>query len=196
MESDARVRATEIVAAVGCSAVAADASARELTPLVYDELRRLARGYMAHERPDHTLQPTALVHEAFLNLVDSSRVDWRGRSHFLALAARAMRRLLIDHARGRGRLKRGGDRRRVTFSDWRVVSAEEGLDPAELLAVDAALDRLAELDQREARIVELRFYAGLAVREIARYLGVSERTVAGDWAHARAWLKRELAGAG
>ncbi len=167
-----------------------DPSADDLLPLVYDELRRLAEGYLRRERPGHTLQPTALVHEAYLRLVDQDRVDWQGRTHFLAVGAHMMRRLLIDHARGRGRVRRGGDRQRLTLDDEMAAVAGQDVD---LLALHEALETLAELDERQARIVELRFFAGLRVDEVAQVLGVSRRTVEGDWTHARAWLRRELA---
>jgi RNA polymerase sigma factor (TIGR02999 family) len=166
-------------------------SAEELMPVVYDELRRRAAFYMSRERPGHTLQPTALVHEAYMKLVDQSRVNWRGRTHFFAVGAGAMRRILIDHARGRGREKRGGDWQRVTLSEP-LHHAERGLDMDELSILNEALDKLARLDDREAKIVELRFFAGLKMNEVAEVLGVSKRTVEDDWVHARAWLKREL----
>jgi RNA polymerase sigma factor (TIGR02999 family) len=163
--------------------------ADRLLPLVYDELRALAGHYLAGERPGHTLQPTALVHEAFVRLAQQSRVDWQGRTHFLAVGAQAMRRILIDHARGRGRERRGGAARRVPL---------EGLDPAapvpaaDLLALGEALERLAALDPRQARVVELRCLGGLSMDEVAAELGVSKRTVEGDWKMARAWLRRAL----
>jgi RNA polymerase sigma factor (TIGR02999 family) len=160
-------------------------------PLVYDELRRRAAFYMSRERSGHTLQPTALVHEAYLKLVDQSRVNWRGRTHFFAIGAGAMRRILIDYARGHGREKRGGDWQRVTLSEP-LQSKESGLDMDELLMLEEALEKLARIDQREAKIVELRFFAGLKVNEVAEVLGVSKRTVEDDWVHARAWLNREL----
>jgi RNA polymerase sigma factor (TIGR02999 family) len=168
------------------------ATAEELMPLVYDELRRLARGYMSRETPGHTLQPTALVHEAYLRLVDTSQVSWQGRTHFFAVGARVMRRLLIDHARGRGRQKRGGDWHRVTFSGALPHMAEKELDLNQVLGLNDALERLTELDERQATVVELRFFGGLTVPEVAHVLGVSQRTIEGDWTHARAWLKREL----
>jgi RNA polymerase sigma factor (TIGR02999 family) len=174
------------------SGVAGTASAEELMPLVYDELRRLARGYMSREAPAHTLQPTALVHEAYLKLVDASRISWQGRTHFFAVGAQVMRRLLIDHARGRNRLKRGGRWRRVTFSEVLPHVGHGDLDLDQLLVLNDALDRLASLDPRQARVVELRFFGGLTVAEVAHVLGVSQRTVEGDWTHARAWLNREL----
>ena len=193
MEDDPRARATEIVSALTEVGIADGATAEELMPLVYDELRRLARGYMSRETPGHTLQPTALVHEAYLKLVDASRVSWQGRTHFFAVGARVMRRLLIDHARGRDRLKRGGQWHKVTFSEALPHVAGSDLDLEQLLALNDALDRLAALDARQARVVELRFFGGLTVPDVAHVLGVSTRTVEGDWTHARAWLKRELA---
>lgn len=167
--------------------------AEELMDAVYGELRRLARGYLRRERRGHTLEPTALVHEAYLRLVDQKRVDWRGRTHFFAVGARMMRRLLVDHARRHDRKKRGGDWRQVTLGDAAVPLLGGSLGADDLLALAAALDRLAELDERQARVVELRFFAGLKVDEAAEALGVSRRTVEADWTHARAWLRRELA---
>ena len=170
-------------------------SAEQLLPAVYDELRRRARGYLRRDRPGHTLDPTALVHEAYERLVDQSRVDWRGRTHFIAVAAQAMRRLLIDHARGRNRDKRGGAWERVTISQLApvdVLDAEVG--PDEILAIDEALSKLAQVDARAATVLELRVFGGLDSMEVASYLGVSERTARGDWAFARAWLRKELAG--
>jgi RNA polymerase sigma factor (TIGR02999 family) len=186
--ADRRTRATAIVCA---SEAAADPelSLEELLPLVYDELRALAGAYLARERIGHTLQPTALVHEAYLRLVDQTQVRWRGRVHFLAIGARMMRRVLIDYARRRQRGKRGGDRRRVTLP---AVAHQQQLDLEDLLALDDALTRLTELSPRQARVVELRYFSGLGVDETARFLGVAKRTVEGDWTHARAWLKREL----
>ncbi len=176
----------------------------ELLPLVYDELRRAAHGYLRHERPGHTLQATALVHEAYLKLVDQKRVSWQGRTHFFAVGARAMRRLLIDYARGHRRDKRGGDLKRVTLNEAITPLARGGprhrgakgtsLDFEQLLALDAALEKLRRLDERRARIVELRFFAGLTIGEVALHLGLSKRTVNTDWSRARAWLEAELAG--
>ena len=183
-----REQVTEIL-----SGGSAPARADELMPLVYDELRRLARGYMSRETPGHTLQPTALVNEAYLRLVDSSQISWQGRTHFFAVGARVMRRLLIDHARGRRRQKRGADWHRVTFSEALPHQSANDLDLDQVLGLNDALDRLAELDERQASVVELRFFGGLTVPEVAHVLGVSQRTVEGDWTHARAWLKRELA---
>jgi RNA polymerase sigma factor (TIGR02999 family) len=161
-------------------------------PLVYDELRHLARAYMAREGRDHTLQPTALVHEAFIRLVDQSRVNWQGRSHFRAVGARVMRRILIDHARRRGSAKRGGGLQRVTLGDSLLRPPDPEIDLPDLLTLNDALDDLARLDERQARVVELRSFGGLTTAEIAEVLGVSERTVGDDWKHGRAWLKREL----
>jgi RNA polymerase sigma factor (TIGR02999 family) len=170
----------------------AGASAEDLLPLVYDELRRLARGFLARERPGHTLQPTALVHEAYMKLADQTRVEWAGRTHFLAVGAKVMRRLLIDHARGRGRVKRGGDQFRVTLNEVLTPAKDADLGLDELLALDGALEDLAAHNPRQAEIVELRFFAGMTVAEVADYLGVSKRTVEGDWTEARDWLRQRL----
>lgn len=167
--------------------------ADELMGAVYDELRVLARGYLRRERVGHTLEPTGLVHEAYMRLVDQTRVDWQGRSHFFAMGAKMMRRLLVDHARHRDRKKRGGDFEQVTLGDAAMPLFGKELDRADVLALDVALARLADLDERQARIVELRFFSGLKVDEVAAYLGVSKRTVEADWTHAKAWLRRELA---
>lgn len=192
MAKDAKDEATTIVAGLGSRSGPPRATAEQLMPLVYDELRRLARGYMARESRDHTLRPTALVHEAYLRLIDQSRVNWQGRTHFRAVGARVMRRILIDHARRRGGLKRGGDLQRVTLGDSLLRPPDPDVDLPELLSLSEALDKLARLDERQARVVELRFFGGLTSAEIAEALGVSERTVQGDWAHGRAWLRREL----
>ncbi len=167
-------------------------STEKLTGVVYDELRRMARRYLSRERRDHTLQPTALVHEAYLQLADQSRVVWRGRTHFRAIGARVMRRILIDHARARGRLKRGGDRH-VTLNEEVTPFTSPTLDRDKLIAVGDALERLRAISERQATIVELRFFGGLTVEEVAQHLGVSVRTAASDWARARSWLRQELA---
>ncbi len=172
------------------TAAGSEEAAEELLPLVYDELHRLAAGYLRGERVGHTLRPTALVHEAYLRLLDCDRIDWQGKTHFKAMGARAMRRILVDHARHRGRIKRGGDRQRVTLDA--AVAVRPGLEQVEALALSRALEKLAEVDPREAQVVELRFLGGLTVAEVAEVLGVSRRTVEGDWTHARAWLQREL----
>lgn len=162
-----------------------------LMPLVYDELRRLAGGYLARERSDHTLQPTALVNEAFLRLVDQKRIQWQGRAHFLALAATLMRQLLISHARKHRAAKRGSGGPRLTLLDADLsVEARD----VELLDLDRALSALAALDARQARVVELRYFGGLTIEEAAEVLEVSPATVKADWLHARAWLLRELKG--
>ena len=193
MNDNPRARATAIVSALTEVGVAGSATAEELLPLVYDELRRLARGYLSRETPGHTLQPTALVHEAYLRLVDASQISWQGRTHFFAVGARVMRRLLIDHARGRDRQKRGGKQHKVTFSEALPHAGSSDLDLEQLLTLNTALERLAELDSRQAKVVELRFFGGLTIPDVANVLGVSQRTVEGDWTHARAWLRRELA---
>lgn len=168
---------------------AADALSAAL-PLVYDEMRKIAASYLRRERKGHTLQPTALVSEMWLRLSQESRFTWQDRAQLLGVAARSMRQILVDHARRRGSLKRGGKALRVTLSDQAAPAAsDEGLD---LLALDAALTRLAALDPRKASVVEFRLLAGLSEPEIARALSVSERTVRNDWAFARAWLEREL----
>jgi RNA polymerase sigma factor (TIGR02999 family) len=165
-------------------------AAVKLMPLVYDDLRHMAAQLLAVERKNHTLQPTALVHEAFLKLVDQSRVDWRGRTHFLAVGAEAMRRILIDHARTKKRGKRGGGWRRVLLEPALAVT-ETG--EVEVESLHAAMEALAGLDPLQARIVELRFLGGLTVEEVAHVLGVSKRKVEGDWTHAKAWLRARLA---
>jgi len=192
MTDGARSRATAIVAGFAEDAARRKASAADLMPLVYDELRSLARGFMRRERRDHTLQPTALVHEAYIRLVDQSRVEWRCQTHFRAVGARVMRRILVDHARKHRSAKRGGDWQRVTLGESLLRTSDPELDLAGILTLNAALDRLRELDARQSRIVELRFFGGLRNDEIAEVLGVSKRTVEGDWAHGRAWLLREL----
>jgi RNA polymerase sigma factor (TIGR02999 family) len=166
-------------------------AARDLLPLVYDELRRLAAARLAQESPGHTLQPTALVHEAYLRVAgaDASK-PWDGRGHFFAAAAEAMRRILLDRARDRQRLKRGGRRRRQSL-DLEVLVADDG-SPDDLIDLDAALGQLAQVDARSADLVKLRLYAGLTLDEAAAALGVVRRTAERDWAFARAWLFRQL----
>jgi RNA polymerase sigma factor (TIGR02999 family) len=161
----------------------------ELTPLVYEELRKQATRYLRRERPGHTLQTTALIHEAYLRLVDARDVDWQSRAHFFAIAANLMRRILVDHARRRDAGKRGGDQVRLPLDEALAVADETDVD---LLAIDEALDRLAAIDPQQARVVELRFFSGLSVEETAMALGVSPKTVKRDWAVARAWLRREI----
>ena len=174
---------------VAQSAAGDAAAAAELFPIVYEELRRLAASALRRERTDHTLQPTALVHEAFLRLAETPGASWENRAHFVAVAARVMRRVLVDHARGRNALKRGNGEIRVPIDDVDVPAVGQDVD---LVALDDALARLAMLDERQARIVELRFFGGLSVPETAALIGASERTVKRDWQVARAWLTREL----
>lgn len=164
--------------------------AERLLPLVYDELRALAEKYLRAERLNHTLQPTALVHEAYMRLVDQSRVDWKGRTHFYAVGAEAMRRILIDHARARGRGKRGRGWQRVVLDE---AVAPPALHNVDTIALRDALEELASLDEQQARIVELRFFGGMTVEEVAHVLGVSKRKVEGEWTHAKAWLRSALA---
>ncbi len=165
------------------------AAAQKLMPLVYDELRALAAQHLRSERPNHTLQPTALVHEAYLKLIDQTRVQWQGRTHFFAIGAQIIRRILVDHARQHKRRKRGGGAARVTLDDAVALAPQRD---EEILALDEALERLAKLDPRQAQVVEMRFFGGLSVKEVAEQLKVSTRTVEGDWTMARAWLLREL----
>ncbi|HEX6184232.1 MAG TPA: sigma-70 family RNA polymerase sigma factor [Pyrinomonadaceae bacterium] len=167
-----------------------DARAPErLMPFVYDELRRLARSFLARERDGHTLQPTALVNEAYLRLVDQTRVEWQNRAHFYGIASRMMRRVLIDHARAHVTAKRGGGAVRLSLED---VQLPAGQRAASLVALDEALGRLAEVDARKSRVVEMRFFGGMSDEEIAASLGVTTRTVLRDWKKARLWLYREL----
>ncbi len=161
----------------------------ELVPLVHEELRRLARRYMRHERPGHTLQAAALVNEAYLRLIDVNRVPWQNRAHFFAMAARVMRRILVDAARARRYQKRGGGAPKVSLDEALLVSSEPGQD---LVALDDALNALAAMDPRRGQVVEMRFFGGLTVAETAEALHVSVDTVMRDWGLAKAWLLREL----
>jgi len=163
--------------------------APELVPVVYKELKRLARHYMRRERPDHTLQTTALVHEAYLRLARQQALSFRDRSHFFAVAAQAMRRILVDHARTRLRAKRGGAAAPLPLDEGLAFSPEQS---SELVRLDEALSRLSQLDERQGRIVELRFFGGLSVEETAESLGISPKTVKRDWSVAKAWLHGEL----
>jgi RNA polymerase sigma-70 factor (ECF subfamily) len=162
-----------------------------LIPLVYDELRRLAASYLRRERPDHTLQATALVHEAYIKLADQ-KGSWQNRSHFFAVAAQVMRRILVDHARAHCAQKRGSGGIKVELDEAVLVSSAQS---RELLDIDEALTRLAQIDPRQARVVELRFFAGLSVEETAHVMDLSTRTVLRDWRMAQAWLRRELSAA-
>ena len=161
----------------------------QLVPLVHDELQRVARRYMARERPDHTLQATALVNEVYLRLIETDRVQWQNRAHFFAVAARMMRRILVDFARARLNDKRGGGVQRVTLDDAVAVAQTPSVD---LVALDEALERLASIDSRQSQIVELRFFGGLTLDEAAEVLQVSRDTVKRDWRFAKLWLAREL----
>jgi RNA polymerase sigma factor (TIGR02999 family) len=166
-------------------------AASRLLPLVYEELRRLAGAYLASERRDHTLQATALVHEAFLRLVGSENARWESRAHFYRVAAMAMRRVLVNHARDRARLKRGGgEGRRVSLDG--LEDADLPMAPEDLLALDEALDRLAEIDERKVQIVQLRYFGGFTVEQVAQILEISPAQVKRDWTTARAFLRREL----
>ena len=177
---------TRVLERVRCGEPSA---ASELLPLVYDELRRLAAAKMAHERPDQTLQPTALVHEAYIRLIDQSRVNWQNRAHFFGVAAQIMRRLLVDHARKHNAEKRG--------QDFQKLSLDENIDraverSAELIALDDALKTLATFDQQKARMVELRYFGGLSIEETADVLGVTPTTIKRHWRLAKAWLHGEM----
>lgn len=165
-----------------------EASSR-LMPLLYDELRKIAAAYFRRERLDHTLQPTALVHEAYLRLIDQRDVQWQNRKHFFGIAAQIMRRILLDHARSHVAAKRGGMVPRVTFDEAVLGAAQQWGD---VIAVDEALTRLSKFDAQQERIVELRFFGGLSMEETADVLRVSPATVKRDWAMAKAWLAREL----
>ena len=161
----------------------------KLIPVIYEELRRIAHSYIHGERKGHTLQTTALVNEAYLRLLDCSRVNWQNRAHFLAVSAQLMRRILIDYARSRGYQKRGGAMERITLTESQIVS--EGRDP-DLLELEDALQALAVVDARKCQVVELRFFGGLTAEETAEVLGVSPDTVLRDWKLARTWLAREM----
>jgi len=167
------------------------AALEKLTPLVYAELRRLAKGYMFGERPGHTLQTTALINEAYMRLIDWKNVRWQGRAHFFGVAAQVMRRILVDFARARHYAKRGGAAQQVSLDEAVTIHEDRS---AELIALDEALKSLAEIDPRKSQIVELRFFGGLNAKETAEALKVSQRTVEREWNSARAWLYRELRG--
>ncbi len=162
-----------------------------LVPLVYDELRRLAQSYMRKERADHSLQTTALIHEAYLRLIDANQVQWQNRAHFFGVAARLMRQILVATARERGYQKRGGGAERVSLDEVMMIDEGRGED---LVALDEALDALAQFDARKAQVVEMRFFGGLTEEEIAEALAVSPETVRRDWRLARSWLRRKLSG--
>lgn len=161
-------------------------------PLIYEQLRALATDALRRERPDHTLQPTALVHEAYLRLVDQTHSTWQDRAHFFAVAATTIRRILIDHARKHRALKRGGDQLHLTIQPGDGAESSRAL---ELISLSEALERLSTMDDRKSRVVELRYFGGLDIKQVAEVLGVSHATVERDWAMAKAWLYRDLAGA-
>ena len=160
-----------------------------LLPVVYGELRRQAGRHLRRERANHTLQPTALVHEAYMRLVDQRNLRWQNRAHFFAIAAQAMRRILVDHARAQARVKRGGPKAQVTLDEAMLAAEQKSIDA---IALDEALQRLAALDERQARVVELRFFGGLSVEEVAEVLKISPATIKREWSMAKAWLHGEL----
>ncbi len=166
-------------------------AAEELFADVYSELRALAARYLHRERKSHTLQPTALVHEAYLKFTGQTRFDGQDPAHFLAVAAHAMRQVLVDHARRHGAAKRGGNRPRIALDDSLVIESRREVD---LLALEDALTRLAKLDPRQAKMIELRFFGGLSIAEVAKVMGMSKRSVEREWTMVRAWLRRELRG--
>jgi RNA polymerase sigma factor (TIGR02999 family) len=161
----------------------------QLMPLVYDELRRLARSYLRRERPDHTLQPTALVHEAYLRLIEQRSVNWQNRAHFFGIASQMMRRILVNHALARATAKRGGPATRLSLDEGSICSGQRDV---ELIALDEALKALERLDPRQTRIVELRFFGGLSIEETAEALSLSPATVKREWSTARLWLRRQI----
>jgi RNA polymerase sigma factor (TIGR02999 family) len=189
-----KIELTQLLRAWG----AGEKSALEkLTPLVYSELRRIARRYMAQERPDHTLQATALVHEAYVRLIDVHGVSWQNRAHFFALSAQMMRRILTDMARSRNNRKRGGPIQPISLEVAGEVAGDAAMAKADKLdaditALNEALDRLAAIDSRKGQVVELRYFGGLTIEEAAEVAGVSPETVKLDWKFAKAWLRREL----
>ncbi len=188
MTGPASGRVTELLRAWGGGD---ERALEQLLPLVEAELRRLARGYMARERRGHTLQTTALVNEAFVRLVDARQLGWHDRAHFLGISARLMRRVLVDHARARGYHKRGGGARKTSLDEAMAVSPALNVD---VVALDRALERLASVDERKSRVVELRFFGGLSVEETADVLHVSADTIKRDWRLAKLWLLRDLEG--
>lgn len=185
----ARPEALPLTISDSDSAPELDLQSHEVVAQIYDELRAVAASCMRRERPGHTLQPTAVVHEMYLRLADQAQLRWKGPAHFRAIAVVAIRRFLVDHARRSLADKRGGSWSRITLSP---ELAESRVRPEKLLAIDEALQRLKDLDERQARVVELRYFGGLSIDETAEALGVAPRTVDGDWSMARSWLRREL----
>ena len=161
----------------------------KLVPLIYDELHRIAKGYLRNERPNHTLQPTALIHEAYIRLIDTKDVHWQNRAHFFGAAAQAMRRILVDHARRHRAAKRGGGVPRVTLEDDAAFPEDRDVS---VLALDDALNKLAEVDPQKSQIVELRYFSGLSIKETAEVMNITEAKVTSQWRTAKAWLHREL----
>ncbi|HKH92308.1 MAG TPA: sigma-70 family RNA polymerase sigma factor [Gemmatimonadaceae bacterium] len=181
---------TEVTVLLAKARSGDSAALADVFPLIYDELRRLAQQQLQREPDGHTLSPTALVHEAYMRLIDYSRMEWQGRAHFMAVASTAMRRILVDHARGHRSAKRGGMLKRISIDDVELGTE----DRAELLiAIDDALGRLKEIDARQAQVVECRFFGGMTEEETAEALGIGLRTAKRDWAKAKSWLHREIA---
>jgi RNA polymerase sigma factor (TIGR02999 family) len=161
----------------------------KLMPLVYEELRRLARHYMRRERPGHTLQTSALINEAYLRLVDQQNISWKSRAHFFGISARLMRQILVDHARAHNYAKRGGDQQKIPLDEMASIGKDRAY---EIVALDDALQSLSSIDPQQTRIVELRFFGGLTIEETAEVLGISHATVEREWSMARAWLRKEM----
>lgn len=184
-----QTRFTKALTALDLPEIAAGVAPENLIGSIYDELRSIAASYLRQERANHTLQPTALVHEAYARLVDQTRLPWTDAAHFRAITARVMRQVLVDHARKHGALKRGGDRLKVTLSDTDGAAQMQILD---LLELDEVMRSLHELDERKAKVVELLFFGGMTHKEAARMLGVSQKTIEADWYMARAWLGKQL----
>lgn len=180
---------TKALSELDTSTVANGVAPREIFESIYDELRAIASGYLRQERVNHTLQPTALVHEAYSRLVDQTQVPWSDAAHFRAITAKVMRQVLIDHARKHNAIKRGGDRLKVTLSDADGASERDDLD---ILELDGAMKKLRDLDERKAQVVELLFFGGMTHKEAARVVGVSHKTIEADWYAARAWLGKQL----
>lgn len=180
---------TQALTAIDLSSIESDNGVELLLPMIYDELRAIASGYLRQERANHTLQPTALVHEAYARLADQSSVPWSDAAHFRAIAARVMRQVLVDHARKHAAHKRGGDMVRVTLSGQAVSDTSQDLD---VLALDEAMTKLRELHERKARVVELIFFGSMTHAEAARVVGVSQKTIEADWYAARAWLSNRM----